>query len=57
MSKPSYINLTSDFAKSAQDKPKKRKRVPPISVRVTEDEKARLQEMAGTMIMMCVSST
>ena len=49
MSSPSDINLTSDFTKSAKAKPKKRKRVPPISVRVTEEEKALLQEMAGAM--------
>ena len=43
------INLTSDFTKSAEAKPKKKKRVPPISVRVTEEEKAHLQQMAGAM--------
>lgn len=49
MTKPSDINLTSDFTKPDQGKPKRRKRVPSISIRVTEEEKARLQEMAGAM--------
>lgn len=49
MSSSSDVNFTFNFAKSDQHAPQKRKRVAPISVRVTGDEKARLQEMAGAM--------
>lgn len=56
MSSPSQYNLVGIFNGMAQKntKPKSKKkksRTVPISVRVTEEEKAALQKMAGTMAL------